>query len=230
LIAREEAIMAAWTKSGTPMKLAFTPSLTESPMRTIEVFPVGGSSCHPRFVENADGIDLYSVDARAGVSVLHRTSIRANATTGETEVVRPLMNLANPPQFEITDAGGESHIAYSAIGSMASSAVGLVSLSPGGRLQPLFSGRGYGWVFVSGASEGERGVFALVKPDGTGREDPRKLVIRQYDGERLGAEMEIVSGQRRAQHVSISHFEDDDFAVVYTAGATAEAAVFRCVD
>jgi hypothetical protein len=230
LITRGSEIAAAWTQSGTPMKLSYSPSLLASPMSVQDLVPVGGSASHPTFHATNRGIELYSVDARVGVSVLHRYPIRSNGSVMSPEVARPLLNLANPPQFEISLAGGEPHVAYAAVGSMATAAVGIVALAQEGRLRPLSRGRGYGWVFVAAASDGRRSLFALVKPDGEGRQDPRKLVLRQYDGERLGPEQELVLGENRAQHVAIAHLGENDFAVAYTAGAAAEAVVFRCAD
>jgi hypothetical protein len=88
-----------------------------------------GGAAHPSFVvQRAPSADLLFLDARRSLSILHRVSFDSSGIPGTPRVARPLSATADPPDFVGVEAVDMHALAYTAVGNMATRAVGLVSL------------------------------------------------------------------------------------------------------
>jgi hypothetical protein len=142
------------------------------------VVPDGGSASAPVFVEGADRATLVFLDAREAVSVTHRVDA-SRETLGAPAVARPINLAASPPQLAAVRIGEAEWIAYTAIGSMATTAVGLVRVGGNDAAVPLVRGTGYGLLHVSVASlADDRALFVADAPQASEPDAPRELHAR----------------------------------------------------
>ncbi len=161
-----------------------------------DVTPEAGAAAAPIFAP--DGA-LYTVDARAAISVVHRIAIAPDGTPATATVVRPLNLAAEPPAFAVI---GRS-LAYAAVGNMATRAVGLLRIGTDDRASPLVAGLGYGTpLTIDAVPIGQGGLFAMEAPTAAAADAPHETRVRVVasDGE-MGEALVIagVTGPRIAR-------------------------------
>ncbi len=70
---------------------------------------LGGA--HPLFAAGREGRpELFFIDPRTALSVIHRVSFDAEGAPSEVRVARPVNLAAEPPSFAVTTAGGEVRV------------------------------------------------------------------------------------------------------------------------
>lgn len=139
---------------------------------TYDVTPEAGSAAAPVFDAHAV---LYAVDARAGISVAHRTSFGADGAPAATTVAQPINLAAEPPAFAVVG----THLAYAAVGNVATRAVGLVTMGSSDRAQALVPGLGYGGALMLDAAPlGSAGLFAMEAPSAAEASAPHESRLR----------------------------------------------------
>ena len=220
--------LLAWTMASTPMQVAYTADAGNPSPRVHRTAPAGGGGAQPHFLATRGRPTLTFIDPRAGISVLHQMVLRPDISPGEVTVVRPLMNLSQDPQVEVIEFAGELLVAYTAVGSLATSAVGLVNTGPDARLRPLVPGRGYGRVRVAAARRGDAALFALLAPSATTRGAPREIRLRAWRRGQLAEPQVIVPAARRPTHLALAHLENRTFLLAYVTDGRAKALTLRC--
>jgi len=144
----------------------------------IDVTPDAGAASAPIFDAHAV---LYTMDASAGISVVHRTEFAADGTPRPTTVAQPLSLAADPSSFAVVG----SQLAYAAVGNLATRAVGLVTIGSAARPEPLVPGLGYGAsISVDGIALGSAALFATEAPSAAEASAPHETRLRvvQADG------------------------------------------------
>jgi hypothetical protein len=183
---------------------------------THDVVPEAGASAAPVF----DGGLLYTIDPRAGISVVHRTRIADDGTPGTPEVAEPLNLAAEPPAFAIVG----THLAYAAVGNMATRAVGLVATGSEARPTPLVAGLGYGSpLTLDGlALGGGAALFAMEAPSAAPADAPHEVRLRVAAADGSMGEALVVAGHT-APRIART---DDGLVALATRGALVQVA--RC--
>jgi hypothetical protein len=137
-----------------------------------DVTPDAGSAAAPIF--DAHGV-LYFVDARAGISVVHRVTIAADGTPSMPVVAQPINLAAEPPSFAVVGA----HLGYAAVGNAATRAVGVVTIGATDRPQALVPGLGYGApLSIDAEPLGTAALFAMEAPTAADASAPHETRAR----------------------------------------------------
>ena len=177
LVRLSDGYAVAWTdESATPMRVR-TGHLDADVARRggiTDVTPDGGGAAAPTF---ANTTTLVTIDPRAGISVAHRHAVSRD-NFGAPRVARPVSFLADPPELAAFAVGESTWLAYTAVGSVATSAVALINLDTTDPPLALVPGVGYGTVHVDAAPFGIGAVFAVDVPAGPGPDAPRRVAVR----------------------------------------------------
>lgn len=176
-----------------------------------DVTPEGMGATAPVFVDGASPPRLVSADARAGVSPLLVTAFEADGTPRETRVERPLGGLLEPPRLAAARTGERMHLAYSALGMAATSAIGLVRLDDPTPPIALVRGEGYGPITVHAASFGNATLVAMEAPRGTTKDSPREVRIVRLGDDGPGPALSL---PEPARHPRIATRLDGSAALV----------------
>lgn len=225
----------AWTQSRTnePMRVfyvAFDPTGRE--LARHDLTQPGMSACAPTFVDAADG-PLVFLDPHAGTSALLTASLATDPP--DVQVLRPVSHVYDPAQLAAARLGTRDFVAYTAVGTAAATAVGLV-WSEGVRQPPplpIVPGEGYGPLHVSATQSTSRAVFVADRPRGREREAPREVIVRlaRAEGEstRLGEPL-VVRGPNDgpASLARIARHADGTYALVFAASDGVYASFLRC--
>jgi hypothetical protein len=153
-----------------------------------DVTPEAGAAAAPIF-----GPDhaLYTVDARAAISVVHRVTLAADGTPATPTVVRPLNLAAEPPAFAVIG----SSLAYAAVGNMATRAVGLLRIGTDDRASPLVAGLGYGSpLTIDAVPIGGGGLFAMDAPTAPAADAPHETRLRVVTADGTMGDALTISG------------------------------------
>ncbi|HJL17785.1 MAG TPA: hypothetical protein RMH99_19125 [Sandaracinaceae bacterium LLY-WYZ-13_1] len=191
----------AWTdERGTPMRVRAA-RLDASGARRGEptdLTPAGGGAAAPAFARGAEPPVLVFVDPRQGMSVAHRVAVTDAGFSGPA-VARPVGLVAEPPETAAVRLGATDWLGYTAVGNVATTAVGLVRLEGTSDPVPLVAGTGYGVLHVDATRLGDGAVFAADAPTDSPPDAPRELHVRvvDADGTPLG-EATVASGPDRA--------------------------------
>ncbi len=194
-----------------------------------ELAPEGGGSAASSFVAGATPPSIVLLDPRSGVSVVHRASL-AGAAFGDPEVARPINLVTEPPEIAAVNVGGAPWLAYTAVGSAATTAVGLVPLSNEAMPTAIVPGSGYGVLHVDAAAlPGDRGVFVADAPQASPSDSPRELHVRILEADGALGDAAIVRGPGgAASRGRIAHLADGVVAVAFTDESAIYAATGRC--
>lgn len=165
--------LVAWTEaSGTTahVRVALVDA-AGAVAATHDVTPEAGSAAAPVFVDPT----LYVVDARAGISVVHRVPFGADGAPGPTTVAQPINLAAEPPAFAVVG----THLGYTAVGNVATRAVGVVTMGSSDRAQALVPGLGYGDALsIDAVPLGASGLFAMEAPSAADASAPHESRLR----------------------------------------------------
>ena len=124
----------------------------------------------------AVGGTLLFVDHRQGMSNLYRVEL----PDGDPQVLRPISHLFDPVALAAARWGDRWLVGYTAVGSAAQTAVGLV-VADGPSTPPptaIVPSAGYGMLHVDAVQLDESVVFVADAPTATERESPRRLDVR----------------------------------------------------
>ena len=150
-----------------------------------DVTPEAGAAAAPVF---DTGAVLYAVDARAGISVTHRTAFGQDGMPTPTTVAQPINLAAEPPSFAVV----RTHLGYAAVGNAATRAVGLVTLGSSDRARALVPGLGYGGALTMDAVPfGSAALFAMEAPSAADASAPHETRVRVVAGETIGEALTI---------------------------------------
>lgn len=146
-----------------------------------EVTAEQGGTAHPSFVvQHAANADLLFLDARRSLSILHRVTFDSSGIPGTSRVARPLSATADPPDFVGVETSEMHALVYTAVGNMATRAVGVVSLGESGDApQAVVPGLGYGQALrVSAVVREGDAVLAVEAPSAAPATAPHEVRIR----------------------------------------------------
>lgn len=175
---------------------------------THDVTPEAGSAAAPTF--DAGGT-LYFVDARAGISVVHRVTFGSDGAPAPATVAQPINLAAEPPSFAVV----ATNLGYAAVGNAATRAVGLVTLGSEDRARPLVPGLGYGSpLTLDGAPLGAAALFVTEAPSAADASAPHEVRARVVASDGALGDALVIPGAT-APRVAVA----GGFAAIVTRGA-----------
>jgi hypothetical protein len=221
----------AWTdERSTPMRVRariVDAEGTGDPAQ--DLTPPGSGAAAPRFVRGSDPPVLVFIDPRAAISVVHGSTL-SNNTFGTARVLRPVSNAAEPPEIAAVHIGDADWIAFTAVGSIAMTAVGLVRAGDQAAPIPIVPGRGYGPLHVDVEADGARAIFAADSPLAAPPTSPREIAVRILRDGALSDAIPIRGSNGEASHARIARADDGRIAIGFLSGGSAYAAIGRCAD
>jgi hypothetical protein len=222
--------LVAWTQGATPMRTHVAVLDGTSVLARHDVTPPGAGVAAPAFVAGASPPSLVAVDAHEGMSPILRVDFAADGTPRPAVTGVVVAQVASPPEVAAAMVGRYAWLGYTAVGSAATSAVGLVQLSPSaGAPAPLVRGTAYGRLHVAAAAGSEVTVFAADVPAATGKDPPHRIEVRIVDAEGAGPP-HAVEAPGGASHVAIARADSGVVGVAYTTAAGVYVARVRCDD
>ncbi len=174
---------------------------------------------------------MFFVDARSGVSPIVRSHLAPDGTPGESEVARPVGTVATPPEVAVACAGSHAWAAYTAIGNLATTAVGLVAIDGAdANAIPLVSGTGYGTLNVSAAGGPHGAVFAADAPKDTPPTAPREIDVRVVRDAPPGEPLVVAGPDGTGHDAAIARRADGVLGLAFASGGAVLVAWLRCDD
>lgn len=145
-----------------------------------DVSPRAGGGSHPLFAPGANGAsDLFFIDARVALSVIHRVGFDEEVMPGEASVARPVNLSAEPPSFAITRASGRELAIYAAVGNMATRAVGVVEIGGTDNPDAVVPGLGYGQpLTVRAITRTTDAIVVSEAPSAVAADAPHEVRVR----------------------------------------------------
>jgi hypothetical protein len=224
----------AWTDgTGTPMRVRMARAdRSGTLLGTDDLTMTGMGGAAPVFAAGGETPTLYFVDPRAGVSPIVRTALSPDGSPLPTEVARPVGTVTVPPQLAVgVDGAGNAYAGYTAIGNVATTAVGLMPLF-GDVAGPtaLVPGTGYGTLDVAAVAGPTAVVFAADAPKGEARDAPREVHVRVVRDSTAGERLVLAAPDGTANRVALSRRRDGVIAAVFSAADGVYVAWLRCDD
>jgi len=171
-----------WTDgSQTPMRVRLARvGVSSSVLSTAIISPDGGGAA-PVFGLGERERTVYLVEARIAMSAAHRVRLGADGAPSPVEVARPLLRGSDLPSIAVVRGleGTRTHLAYAAVGNLATRAIGLVQTTGTDSPLPLVAGLGYGGaVSVRAAPLAHSVVFAMEAPSAAEPSAPHEVRVR----------------------------------------------------
>jgi len=231
LAARGDGWAVAWTdERDTPMRVRGALADPGGRRRgdPMDLTPTAGGAAAPAFVEGATPPVLMHIDPRQGMSVSHRVPLTGDGF-GEPEVARPVSLVAEPSETAAVRLGRTDWLGYTAVGDVATTAVGLVRLEGTAPAAPLVRGTGYGVLHVDAARLGEGAVFVADAPQGSPPSSPRELHVRTVSAGGTAGEPAVVVGPSGAASRGRVAVAGRAVAATFAGADGTYVAIGRCV-
>jgi hypothetical protein len=196
-----------------------------------DVTPQAMGATAPVFVDGLTPPVLLVLDAHQGYSPLLRVALSPDGTPAKAEVVVPLKMIAGGVQLAAARGANGTFVAYTAIGNAATSAVGLLPISPKpGQVQALVPGTGYGPLHVAAVSAPGATVFAADAPIGKGGKEEREVQVRIVDANGLGPVTVVRGPEGTAFGATLARGKNGTVAVGFSDGEAVWVQFLRCDD
>ena len=231
LIGHANGWAAAFTdETGTPMRVRglLTDRAAARSGEVRDLTPTAGGGAAPTFVEGASPARLVFLDPRVAVSVAHAVEVGPGGF-GPTTVARPLGGVAEPPETTAAHFGGADWMGYTGLGSVATSAVGLIRLEGSSSPTPLVSGTGYGVLHVDVASLGAGAVFAADAPTASPPDSPREVHVEVVGADGVAHAPVVLRGPGdEASRARVATEPRGAIAVAFVTAEGVHLAIGRC--
>ncbi len=228
LARREDEWLVAWTdQEGGGRRVLATRVANGRAAAPTDVTPSAGGAASPTFVAGADAPRLVYVDARESLSVIHRVDASGDAY-GAAEVIRAVSLLTDPPHAASFRMRGADWLVYTGIGSVATTAVGLVALAGSQPPTAVVRGTGYGVLYVDAAPLGDGAVLVADVPTASPPDAPREVQLRTVDASGALGEPIAIRGPRGSAARARVAARGAEIAVVFSDADGVYAALARC--
>lgn len=227
-----ENTLVAYTQGSTPMHTRVVVLDRLGAVRaTHDVTPPSSGAAAPAFVEGANPPSLLTVDARDGMSPVSRTDFAPNGTPNASEVAVPVGMVSSPPQLAAASSPVGTYLAYTGLGSAATSAIGLVALAPvQGTPSALVPGNAYGRLYVAAATAPRAVLIAADTPTRAGKEAPRQVLLHVVNVAGADQGIALAGPDGTATQAAVARDEGGVVAVAFNASGAIYVARLRCAD
>jgi len=153
-----------------------------------DLTPPGHGASAPTFVAGTAPLSLVMVDAHAGVSPLLELPFDASGHVQPAIVRTPVSQPYAPPALAAARLSARrTVVAFTAIGRVAATAIGLVPLESAEAPVALVPSEGYGELALAVAHQPELAVFAVEAFRGSAKDAARKVLVGVVDAAGPGA-------------------------------------------
>ncbi len=231
LTANEDRTLLAWTAGSTPMHTHLAVLSSEGRVLSRhDVTPAAMGAAAPSFVSGANPPVLVALDAREGMSPILRIDIGNHGEPQPAQVALPVGMVLAPPQLAAASSSVGTYVAYTGLGSAATSAIGLVAIAPvAGHPEALVKGTAYGPLYLSAAAAPRALLFAADAPMQPGKDPPHEIHVHVV-GMRGPGPAAVIRAPGGASHASLARAEGGSVGVAFTAPAGVYLARLRCDD
>jgi hypothetical protein len=226
----QERTLVAWTMGSTPMHTQLAVLSDDQVESRHDLTPTSMGAAAPVFVAGASPPVLMAVDARDGMSPLLRVDFGNNAEPQPAQVAVPVSMVSSPPVLAAAAGSVGMYVAFTGLGSAATSAVGLVAIAPlAGSPTTLIPGTAYGPLYVAAAAAPRGLIFAADAPKQPGK-DPQHEIRVQVVGIKGPGPTLVLHGAGSASHAGLARNEAGEVGVVFSAQSGVYVARLRCDD
>lgn len=232
LTVSQDRTLIAYTMGSTPMRtMLATLAADGSVQDKRDVTPVSMGASAPVFVAGAEPPVLLMLDARNGMSPILRLDLAADGTSSApAQVVVPVNMVATPPELAAASSSIGTHVAYTAVGSAATTAIGLLPIAPiVGTPEALVPGTAYGHFHVSAAAGPRAVIMVATAPIAPGKEPELELQVTVIGLEGRG-KPGVIRAEGGANHPAVARDEAGHIGVAYTGQGGVFVAILRCDD
>ncbi|HET6335795.1 MAG TPA: hypothetical protein VFG30_21365 [Polyangiales bacterium] len=224
--------LIAYTVGSTPMRSTLVRLDPQNRViSTHDITPAAMGAAAPAFVAGASPPILVTADARSGMSPIARVVLDAEGNPSTPEVAVPVGMMSQPPELAAAQSGAGTYVGYTGVGSAATSAVGLVKVSPKvGAPEPLVKGTAYGPLHLDAAASKQAVYFAMDAPTTAGKSPQHDIQVIRVDAQGVGPALRIAAASGDATNAAIARAKDGTIGVVFSAQDGVYFAKLACVD
>lgn len=211
--------LVAYTLGTTPMRsMLLRLDADGRKLATHDVTPAAMGAAAPAFVAGASPPVLITADARSGMSPISRVALDSEGKPGASEVAVPVGMMSQPPELAAAMSGGGLFVGYAGLGAAATSAIGLVRLTPKvGAPEAMVKGTAYGELHLDAAASKRAVFFAMDAPTTAGKSPQHEIRVVRVDAQGAGPALRIAAASGDATHASIAYGQGGSVGVVFSA-------------
>lgn len=231
LATSQDRTLLAWTSATTPMHTHLAViSLEGSVLSRHDVTPTGLGATAPAFVSGANPPVLVALDAHEGMSPILRVDIGSHGDPQTAQIALPVGMVSSPPELAAASTSIGTYVAYTGLGSAATSAIGLVAIAPvAGTPQALVKGTAYGALHVAAAAGPRALVFAADAPTQAGKSPPHEIHVHVVGREGPGPAT-VIPGSGDISRAALARAAGGTYGLSFTSAAGVYLARLRCDD
>jgi hypothetical protein len=231
LAPNQDRTLLAWTAGSTPMRSHMAVLSSEGALLSRhDLTPSAKGAAAPTFVSGATPPVLLAIDPHEGMSPILRIDIGNHGEPQPAVVALPVGMVLAPPQLAAASSSLGTYVAYTGLGSAATSAIGLVAIAPvTGSPQALVKGTAYGPLHVSAAAGPRALLFASDAPTQPGKDPPHEIHVQVIGGSGPGA-ASVIRAPGGASHAALARASNGSVGLAFTAAAGSYVARLRCDD
>jgi len=227
----QDRTLIAYTLGTTPMRSQLAVLSAEGQkLASHELTPAAMGAAAPVFVSGATPPVVLAVDARDGMSPIVRIDLGSDGEPSEPSVALPVSMVASPPELAAASSSVGTHLLYTGVGSAATTAVGVVAISPVvGSPEALVPGTAYGQLHVAATAAPRAVLLAADAPVAPGKDPEHEIHVHVLGTAGRGAAT-VLRVKGGASHVAIARDEAGLVGVGYSSQDGAFVALLRCDD
>jgi hypothetical protein len=231
LSSSQDHTLLAWTAASTPMHTFMVVLSSDGAVVSRhDLTPTGLGASAPSFVSGATPPSLVALDAHEGMSPILRVDIGNHGDPQPAQVALPVGMVSRSPELAAASSSVGTYVAYTGLGSAATSAIGLVAISPlAGTPQALVKGTAYGPLHISAAAAPRALLFAADAPTQPGKTPLHEIHVHVIGINGPGPAT-VIHGSGDASRAALARAEGGSVGLAFSAAAGVYLARLRCDD
>lgn len=232
LVTSQDRTLIAFALGSTPMRTTLVTLGGDGAVESSrDVTPASMGATAPAFIAGAEPPVLLMLDARNGMSPLLRLDLAPDGSAGDpAEVVTPVSMVASPPELAAASSSIGTHVAYTGVGSAATTAVGLLAIAPiVSAPEALVPGTAYGQLHVAAAAAPRAVIMVATAPLAPGK-DPELALEVTVIGLAGKGPSAVVRAPGGASHPAIARDREGHVGLAYATPSGSFVAILRCDD
>jgi hypothetical protein len=222
--------LIAYTLGTTPMRSMLVQLDPKGDVvATHDVTPPAMGAAAPAFVNGAVPLWLVTADPRNGLSPIARTPLDAEGKPGPSQVAAPVGMMSQPPVLAAAQADFGAFVAYTGLGAAATSAVGLVRITPKAQSPEAFvKGTAYGTLHAAAVGSKHAVLIAADAPLAPGKKPQHAIQLAMIDANGQGPLLRVNGPTGDATHAALARGEQAGVALTFSAPDGVYLAKLRC--
>ena len=222
--------LIAYTLGTTPMRSMLARLDAKGQLlESHEITPPAMGAAAPAFVNGASPPWLITADPRNGMSPISRTPLDREGKPGPAQVAAPVGMMSQPPALAAAEADFGSYVVYTGLGSAATSAVGLLRITPKPESpQAFIKGTAYGALHPAAIGGKKAVLIAADAPLTPGKDPSHEIQLALLDAKGQGPLLKVTSPTGDASHAALAHNDQAGPAVTFSAKDGVYLTKLRC--